>query len=53
MPETPPTYDELVAVLRAAPPRRMVLDQRFWDWRGRLEALLARLDAAPPPSARP
>ena len=50
MPEIPPTYDELVQVLRAAPPRTMLLDQRYWDWRNRLDALLARLDTAPPPA---
>lgn len=40
-----PTYDELVAVLREAPPRQMIADQRFWDWRTRVEDLLARVDA--------
>lgn len=37
-------YDELLALLRAAPPRQMVSDQRYWDWRRQVEALLARLE---------
>ena len=39
-----PTYDELVLFLRTAPPRPMIEDQRYWDWRLKLEALLARVD---------
>lgn len=42
-----PTYDELVALLRQAPPRQMIEDQRYWDWRKRLEELLARVDEPP------
>ena len=41
-----PTYDELVLFLRTAPPRSAIEDQRFWDWRLKLEALLARVDEA-------
>ena len=40
-----PTYEELVTILREAPPRQMVDDQRYWDWRIRAEDLLARVDA--------
>lgn len=39
-----PTYEELVALLRDAPPRQMIDDQRYWDWRNKVEALLARVD---------
>ena len=28
-----PTYSELLDLLRAAPPRQMIDDQRYWDWR--------------------
>lgn len=41
-----PTYADLVALLRDAPPRQMIADQRYWDWRRRVEACLARLEAA-------
>ena len=41
-----PTYSELLDLLRAAPPRQMIDDQRFWDWRRQVEDLLARLDEA-------
>ena len=41
-----PSYDELVLLLRQAPPRAMIADQRFWDWRKQVEALLARVDEA-------
>jgi len=43
---TTPTYSELLDLLRAAPPRQMIDDQRFWDWRRQVEDLLARLDEA-------
>jgi len=39
-----PTYDEVVAMLRDAPPRSMIADQRYWDYRKRVEALLRRVD---------
>ena len=39
-----PTYDELVALLRSAPPRPMIEDQRYWDWRRKVEEVLARID---------
>ena len=39
-----PTYDELVLLLRQAPPRQMIADQRYWDWRKKVEALLARVE---------
>ena len=39
-----PTYDELVLLLRQAPPRQMIEDQRFWDWRKRVEEALARVE---------
>ena len=39
-----PTYDELVALLREAPPRQSIPDQRFWDWRKRVEEALARVE---------
>ncbi|MDP3703755.1 MAG: hypothetical protein Q8R78_05150 [Candidatus Omnitrophota bacterium] len=39
-----PSYDELLAILRSAPPRQMIDDQRFWDWRRQVEDLLARVD---------
>ena len=39
-----PTYDELVLLLRQAPPRQMIDDQRYWDWRKRVEEVLSRLD---------
>ena len=43
-----PTYEELVTLLREAPPRTMITDQRYWDWRIRLEDLLARVDTVAP-----
>ena len=39
-----PTYEELVTLLREAPPRQMIDDQRYWDWRKRVEEVLSRLD---------
>ena len=39
-----PTYEELVEILRMAPPRSAINDQRFWDWRRQVEVLLAKLD---------
>jgi len=39
-----PTYQELVDLLRSAPPRQMVEDQRYWDWRRKVEAMLARVE---------
>ena len=42
--EIKPTYEDLVALLRAAPPRQMIDDQRYWDWRTRVEATLARVE---------
>ena len=39
-----PTYSELLDLLRAAPPKQMISDQRFWDWRRQVEDLLARVD---------
>ena len=39
-----PTYEELVQLLRDAPPRVMIEDQRYWDWRIRAEDMLARVD---------
>ena len=39
-----PTYDELVLLLRQAPPRQMIDDQRYWDWRTQVEAMLARVE---------
>ena len=36
---------EAIALLRAAPPRAMIDDQRYWDWRRQVEVLLAKLDA--------
>ena len=39
-----PTYDELVLLLRQAPPRTMIEDQRYWDWRKRVEEALARVE---------
>ena len=39
-----PTYEELVTLLREAPPRQMITDQRYWDWRKRVEEALSRLD---------
>lgn len=44
-----PTYEELVALLRSAPPRPMIEDQRYWDWRLTLEAMLARVDEGETP----
>ena len=41
-----PTYSELLDLLRAAPPRQMIDDQRFWDWRRQVEDLLARVEEA-------
>ena len=41
---TTPTYSELLDLLRAAPPRQMIDDQRFWDWRRQVEDLLARVE---------
>ena len=41
-----PTYSELLDLLRAAPPRQMIDDQRFWDWRRQVEDLLARIEEA-------
>ena len=41
-----PTYAELVALLRETPPRTMITDQRFWDFRNKVEALLARVEDA-------
>ena len=38
-----PTYDELVLLLRQAPPRSAIEDQRFWDWRTKVEEALARI----------
>mgnify|MGYP001570445722 CR=1 FL=1 len=38
-----PTYEELVTLLRQAPPRQMITDQRYWDWRKRVEEALARI----------
>ena len=43
---TTPTYSELLDLLRAAPPRQMIDDQRYWDWRRQVEDLLARVDEA-------
>ena len=43
---TTPTYSELLDLLRAAPPKQMISDQRFWDWRRQVEDLLARVDEA-------
>ena len=44
MTETKPTYEELVRILRQAPPRSSISDQRFWDWRHQVEDLLARVE---------
>lgn len=41
-----PTYDDLVALLRSAPPRQMINDQRYWDWRKKIEEVLARVEDA-------
>ena len=43
---TTPTYSELLDCLRAAPPRQMIDDQRYWDWRRQVEDLLARVEEA-------
>ena len=39
-----PAYEELVLLLRQAPPRQMIGDERYWIWRKQVEALLARVD---------
>lgn len=44
MSDSKPTYEELILLLRDAPPRQMVEDQRYWDWRKKVEALLARVE---------
>ena len=43
---TTPTYSELLDLLRAAPPKQMIDDQRYWDWRRQVEDLLARVEEA-------
>jgi len=43
-----PTYQDLVDLLRAAPPRPAIDDQRYWDWRLEVESLLARLEERTP-----
>lgn len=44
-----PTYADLVNLLRRAPPREMITDQRYWDWRRQVEEMLAWLDAVGSP----
>ena len=39
-----PTYDALVLLLREAPPRQMIEDERYWVWRKRVEEALARVE---------
>ena len=46
MTEAKPTYEDLVLILRQAPPRSSIPDQRFWDWRRQVEDLLARVEEA-------
>ena len=43
MPDRPPTYEELVTMLRSAPPQQAVDDQRYWQWRAAASAMLARV----------
>ena len=45
MTDPQPSYDDLVLLLRDAPPRQMISDQRYCDYRKRVEAMLARVDA--------
>ena len=40
-----PTYDELVLLLRQAPPRSALEDERYWVWRKKVEEALARVEA--------
>lgn len=37
--------DALLALLKDAPPRQAIDDQRYWEWRQRVDALLMRLEA--------
>ena len=35
---------EAIALLRSAPPRQMIADERYWVWRKHVEEFLARVD---------
>lgn len=35
--------DALLALLKDAPPRQAIDDQRYWVWRTRVDALLLRI----------
>ena len=43
-----PTYEELVALLREAPPRQAIPDDRYWAYRRRVEEVLERVDSETP-----
>lgn len=37
-------YEEALKLLRASPTRQAVMDHRYWPWKRRAEAFLAKLD---------
>lgn len=39
-----PTRDELLHLLKTAPPREMVSDQRYWDWKRVVDEVLERIE---------
>jgi len=46
-----PTLDDLIALLRAAPPRHALQDERYRRWRVQVEAMLRRVDETTPTAA--
>ena len=44
MTDPKPTYDDLVKLLRLAPPRQAIDDRRYWEWRSQVEDALARVE---------
>ena len=41
-----PSYAELVELLESAPTREVVVEDRYWEFRRRVDAVLQRIDAA-------
>ena len=44
--ESNPTYAELLELLESAPLREVVVEDRYWSFRRRVDAVLQRIDAA-------
>ena len=39
-----PTYRDLVILLETAPAREAISDQRYWDWRRKVDDALQRIE---------